>query len=364
MDTIETTAQTYVKIQGFGALKLRGKTWWVRYSSNGARREESSHSEDQKKALALLKVRVQESKDPRRDATAENRVSMAQLFDLVRVDYANNQQRSSSTLAHRRKHLDSFFANLKAVRVTGRTIENYKRERLDAKASNGTVNRELAVIRRAFRLGMEQGLLTSAPTIKMLQEAPPREGFTDEETFAEIERHLTEAESEDVADVARFAYESASRKGSVLGLQWPDVDRALGLVRFRTEIEKNGEVRQVPLVGPLADMIEKRWTLRRLGVPLVFHRQGQRIKDFRGAWATACEAAGQPGLRFHDLRRSGVRNMELANMPRSLAMRVSGHKTEAVYRRYAIVTDADVRAALEQVQAAKKAKGKVIALGG
>jgi integrase len=70
---------------------------------------------------------------------------------------------------------------------------------------------------------------------------------------------------------------------------------------------------------------------------MVFHRDGEGIKDFRGAWKTACTAAGCPGRIPHDFRRTAVRNLERAGVPRSAAMAMVGHKTEAIYRRYAIV---------------------------
>ena len=80
-------------------------------------------------------------------------------------------------------------------------------------------------------------------------------------------------------------------------------------------------------------------------IPLVFHRSGRPIHSFRRSWKEACKKAGLPGLLFHDLRRSAVRNLERANVPRSVAMKLTGHKTESIYRRYAIVAEADLREA-------------------
>ena len=71
----------------------------------------------------------------------------------------------------------------------------------------------------------------------------------------------------------------------------------------------------------------------------------QPIKSLRPAWRTACKDAGRPGFLLHDLRRSAERNLERAGISRSVAMKLTGHKTEAVYRRYAIVAEIDLREA-------------------
>jgi hypothetical protein len=56
------------------------------------------------------------------------------------------------------------------------------------------------------------------------------------------------------------------------------------------------------------------------------------------------------GLLFHDLRRSAVRNLERGCIPRSVGMKITGHKTEAVYRRYAIVSETDLTQAVDRLE--------------
>jgi integrase len=134
------------------------------------------------------------------------------------------------------------------------------------------------------------------------------------------------------------------------------VDWKVGLLRLDTS--KNGEPRVYPFSGrPRLETLlcQQRGATNALKreqgriVPHVFHRNGERIKDFRGAWDAAVERIGLPDRVPHGLRRSAVRNMEHAGVPRSIAKKLVGHKTESVYTRYAVMFTDDLKRGVEKL---------------
>jgi hypothetical protein len=60
---------------------------------------------------------------------------------------------------------------------------------------------------------------------------------------------------------------------------------------------------------------------------------------------------GYPDRVVHDFRRTAVRNLERTGVPRSTAMKMTEHKTESVYLRYAIVDEAMLRGGAEKLAA-------------
>jgi len=139
------------------------------------------------------------------------------------------------------------------------------------------------------------------------------------------------------------------RKQQILSLEWTDVHG--DEIRVSGEKTKTGEDHVLPISGDVREILGRREKARQLGCSWIFHRDGERIMNFRKAWATATKAAGCPELLFHDTRRSAVRNLVNAGVGQATAMAISGHKTVDVFRRYSIVTQADVARALEAVSA-------------
>jgi integrase len=133
------------------------------------------------------------------------------------------------------------------------------------------------------------------------------------------------------------------------------------VIRLGPEKVKNKSGLVLPLVGELLEIIERRRRVQLQRWPYVFYRTTEKsilqpVRRFDKAWKSACAKAGWPvdkatKRRFHDLRRTTARNLNRAGVPDRIAMALMGHKTHAMYDRYNIVDEEDMREASAQMQA-------------
>ncbi len=338
-------------------LYLRGATWWIKYHKDGKAYYESTGTKQYLVARRMLRERLMRAEDgpvlPRLDRVTYDEARTA-LVEHYRVTGARDVTEAGYRLAH----LDRYFKGWRLASIGTQDSERYALARQGQGASNGSINRELAVLGRMLRLAYEHNRLARMPVLRKLEEAPPRQGFFEADAFAAVRRRL----SADLRVAVTIAYVYGWRMQSeVLSLTLGQLDLAAGTLRLDPGQTKNGEGRVVALMAHLMILLtEQRDRVkvleRRAGriVPSLFPHltgrfEGQPRRDFRRAWATACREAGHPGMLRHDLRRTAVRNMERVAVPRSVAMKLTGHKTENVYRRYAIVSPADLRAAAEKL---------------
>lgn len=259
------------------------------------------------------------------------------------------------------KPVRAFFDNHRLVSIDQAKLTAYIATRQAAGLSNGTINRELALLGKALRLAEERGQMLRVPRIHLLQESPPRSGFFERADFEHVRTHL--AERPDLQLAISLAHAFGWRMQSeVLQMQLRQIDLAAGTLRLEPGTTKNREGRTVyltPELIPLVDeQIERVKTLsRRLNrvIPYLFPNprkgrfQGSRLLDFRKAWLTASKKAGLIGMLRHDFRRSAVRNLVRSGVGETVAMKISGHKTRFVFDRYNITSDADLREAARKL---------------
>lgn len=357
---------------GKGRLWKRGSRWWVQYYAHGRQVRESSGSDKKAVAEMLLMRRLVEAADgtaPPKQRPITYEELRERLVTQRRLSGASPKEAIAGL-----KHLDQFFAGLRLI--TEEKVDEFKLARKASGVSNATINRSLAALRQMFKR------VKDPPEITLLPEPPARRGFLTRDEYLRLLAELPER----VRPIYKFGYHFGMRLGELQNLTWSRIDLRAGLICLEAEDTKSGEGRSISF-GKFPELVQLVAQLRRQSASdFVFPRSG-----FRKAWARACIRAGlgrmvwecktchrriesekQPqrpgkrmeaprcecgtlchwkyvGLIFHDLRRTAIRNMRKTGIAESVAMKISGHKTNYVFKRYDIVNTQDVEQAAEQL---------------
>lgn len=132
------------------------------------------------------------------------------------------------------------------------------------------------------------------------------------------------------------------RVSEALNLRVQQVDLSNKSIDLNPGETKSGKDRTAIMTTRVYDLL-KACVMGKQPDGFVFtHWNGKKIADFRGTWAKVTAAAGCPDFLVHDLRRSAIKRMIRRGIARATAMKISGHRTESVFRRNAIVSEEDL----------------------
>jgi hypothetical protein len=128
----------------------KSAVWWINWTdARGVRHRESSGSEQQEEAVRIRRAKLHAVDQGQPSESDIQRTSFDDLARLIETDYTN-EKRSLRRLRGSIVHLSRAFKGMPAVKIDEERIDRYVAERKAQEAANGTINRELTTLKRAF----------------------------------------------------------------------------------------------------------------------------------------------------------------------------------------------------------------------
>ena len=332
--------------------------FWVAYFKDGERVRESTGAETITAAREFLKKKLGEVASGNFVSPKIQRITVRDWFEAVLTDYRNNGKEVRFAEHNWRLHLEPFFGHRRAVNVGTDQLAEYIAKRKAEGAANASINRELALLRRAFTLGYK-ARPRKVNALLDLSEHTLEENHV--RTGSVVETQSRTAAEKAVGQLwlrtmLALAYTYGFRRSEMLKMRVGQVDLFARTIRLNPGETKNDDGRLVALTAECYELVLQMVRGKRPDDFLLTRSNGKPIKDFRITSDTLTKAAGLPGLHLHDLRCSAVRNMMRRGVTEQVAMRISGHKTASVFRRYDIVSEADLAEAALKVESGAKAE--------
>jgi len=242
-----------------------------------------------------------------------------------------------------RYQLIPFFGRKELSDITAENIESYRAQR---KLRNGkepslqTVNNDHTMVKHMLSVADRKGLVQTNVAKKVPMPDPQNERDR-VLTNAEWERFY-EGAAPHIKPILSIAYHLGMRLSEILKLTWDRVDLERGFIKLAGRDTKTRDARLVPMTPSIHENLKELSKVRSLVTNRVFLYKGRGLGEIKTAVKTAIKRAGLHDFRFHDLRHCAATNLRRAGVDTVTAMKIIGHKSEKMHRRYNSVSEADL----------------------
>jgi integrase len=231
--------------------------------------------------------------------------------------------------------LEPYFGKSNLLSITPRNISKYKMLRTDEGVAPATINRELAMLSKAFSLAVKEWeWLKDNPVSKVPREKEDNE--RDRWLTVDEEVSLLENSPDWLRDIILFNLHTGLRQDELLSLTWDRVDMIRKTILIKDT--KNGKPRTIPLNRDVLDILEAKSKVVSFKSKIVFHSKcGTKIDkhNLRRAFVLAIKRAGIEDFTFHGLRHTFATRLAQSGYDLYKISKLLGHKDIKTTQRYA-----------------------------
>lgn len=329
------------KVRGIFERPKGSGDWWIRYHDQHGR-EHREKVGRRSAAIAAYQKRKTEIREGRFfPEQLRNRVTFEQIADDALV-YADRHKGPRSAREDRWKmpRLREWFAARAAADIRPEEIDARLADFGRAGRAPAAVNQYRALLSLTFSLAVRAGKVSENP----LRRVPVRRTNNARVRFLTLAEEATLRQAIRRSCPARepeidLALHTGMRRGEQYSLRWQDVDLDRGIITIPRS--KHGEKRWLPINS----------AARRALDALAMRRQGPSVCAPRGRrWFDRCiREAGIRDFRYHDLRHTFASRLVMAGVDLRTVQELMGHKTLLMTLRYAHLSQAHTREAIEKL---------------
>ncbi len=235
------------------------------------------------------------------------------------------------------------FGNKTLDGIIPEDVEAFRRQR---KLRNGkqpsvqTINNDHAILKHMLSVAERKGLVQQNVARKVRMPDPQNER---DRVLSEDEwQRLIEVAAPHIKPVLILVYHLGMRLGEILRLTWNRVDLERGFIRLAAWETKSGKPRLVPMTPGVQEILRALSKVKSLVTNWVFLYKGKPLGEIKTSVKTAIKLARIQDFRFHDLRHCAATNLRRAGVDTVTAMKIVGHQSDKMHRRYNNVNEADL----------------------
>lgn len=299
-------------------LKLYRGYWVATWREKGNTRRLSLRTSDR----ATAEQRLADLKPKRRNDTARDAVERY----LAEKDAQG--ARSIRAMRASWKALEPTFAAYRPDQITRDLCRKYARQRRDGGVSDGTIIKDLGVLKAALAWAGDKSAVFEMPP------APaPRERYITKDEYLRL---VGACKLPHIKLFVILAWSTAGRASAILELTWDRVDFEQGTIRLAKGGGRRKGRATVPMTEGARSALQESWRGRTSDH--VVEWGGKPVLSIQRAFSQACEAAGLEDVSPHVMRHSAAVAMAEADVPMAVIAQYLGHGnsrvTESTYARY------------------------------